>query len=92
MKLRFYASKDKTSLQPNYAAFEAGVKRFVGWVFDSKAGEAGGWQRKVEADVIEASPLHLHDYIAAVNAGDIVPADQETADKCGVNFVQEDNQ
>lgn len=89
MKLRFFASKEKTSLQPNYAAFEAGVKRFVGWIFDPKAGEAGGWQRKEEADVVEASPLHLHDYAKACQAGELVPADKETADKCGVCFVEE---
>ena len=90
MKLRFYASKEKTSLQPHYAAFEAGVKRFIGWTFDPKAGEAGGWQRKEEADEVEASPLHLHDYIKAVENGEIVPADQETANKCGVPFVEQE--
>lgn len=90
MKLRFFASKTKTSLQPYYHAFEAGIKRFVGWQLDSNVGECGGWVRKEQADEIEVSPLHLGDYIAAVKNEEIVPADKETADKCGVVFVDQE--
>lgn len=76
-------------LQPNFAAFEAGVRRFVGCRFDQTLGEKdskgvaqGGFLMLEEGEEV---PM-IAEYVQAVKQGDLLPADQETARLCGVKF------
>ena len=55
---------------------------FVGWQYSASVGEAGGWIRKTEPDIV----AYDNDYLKAVRDGDLVAADFETAQLCGVAF------
>jgi hypothetical protein len=76
-------------LQPNFEAFEAGVRRFVGWSYDPTVGEVdekgvpqGGFVMLPSASV----PCRA-EYIQAVKLGDLEVVDQASAVLCGVKFV-----
>lgn len=76
-------------LQPNFAAFEAGVKRMIGCRFDHTVGELdkdknpqGGYVMNEESECIPASS----EYIKAVRDGDLIVTDQLSATICGVKF------
>lgn len=76
-------------LQPNFEAFEAGVRRFVGRKFDPTAGEVDSRGEAQGGFVIlpEGESVSLRaEYIKAVKDGDLLPADAETAKLCGVPF------
>lgn len=60
-------------------------RRFIGRQFDPSLGEKGGFPLKSEAETIDALP----EYIAAIKCGDLLAADIETAQLCGVAFVDE---
>ena len=81
-KLALYASPTKDVLFPNIAALSASQRRFVGWQYSASVGEAGGWIRKTEPDIV----AYDNDYLKAVRDGDLVAADFETAQLCGVAF------
>lgn len=77
-------------LQPNFEAFDAGVRRFVGRKFDPTAGEVDAKGEAQGGFVIladgESIPVKA-EYVKAVKQGDLEPADAETAKLCGVPFV-----
>ena len=78
--LTVYAS-DNGSLVVNIAALEANIRRFVGRVYDE---EVKGFVKKSEPETL----AYKHEYRQAVIDGDLVAANQETADICGVKFNQ----
>ena len=81
--LRVKAAIDKNALVANIDGLYATPpqRRFIGWRYDPNLGEAGGWVRTG----IEELP-YKHEYVKAVREGDLLPADQETANVCGVQF------
>lgn len=61
------------------------TRRFIGWnlvtiVVDNQ--QRFGFEKKSEPDDV----AYHWDYVQAVRNGELVPADQETADLCGVTF------
>lgn len=76
-------------LQPNFEAFEAGVRRFVGWSYDPTIGEVDDKGAPQGGFVMLASdsvPCRA-EYIQAVKQGDLEVLDQESATLCGVRFA-----
>lgn len=69
------------SLQPNFEAFDAGVRRFIGWRFDPTVGEvdekgiAQGGFVMAEPELV---PVRA-EYIKALKSGDLAPADALSA-------------
>ena len=90
MKIKMLSVKAvEGKLQPNFEAFEAGVRRFVGWSFDSTIGEVddkgvpqGGFVMLPSASI----PARA-EYIQAVKQGDLEVLDEASAAMCGVKFV-----
>jgi hypothetical protein len=68
----------------DYEALAAGVRRFVGRDFDPNVGNAGGWVEKSEPSEVPERA----EYILALKAGDLLPANEETAKLAGSAFVQ----
>lgn len=69
-------------LQPNFEAFSAGVRRFIGWKFDSSLGTRGGFVPLPDGEEIP----YRAEYVQALKEGALAPMDYETAQICGVNF------
>lgn len=85
--LRVLASENSNALVSNLDALLASppLRRYIGWRFNPELGEAGGWERKEEAEKLP----YRHEYAQAVREGDLVPADKETAKLCGVGWNQQ---
>lgn len=78
-------------LQPDFEAFESGIRRFVGCRFDQSIGAKdakgipqGGFV-SLERDV---KVPYRAEYVQAVKEGDLEAADIETARLCKVSFHQ----
>lgn len=78
------------ALQPNFEAFEAGVRRFIGWKFDASLGEvdkkgkpSGGFVALPDGETVP----YRAEYVKAVKKGMLTPVDEETASLCGVIFA-----
>jgi hypothetical protein len=74
-----------TKLVHDHDALRAGTCRYIGrrWDVNLK-----GWP-VTEPSEVKPSP----DYVLAVKHGDLAPANQETADYCGVSFdIYHDNE
>lgn len=78
MKIRVKAVGEL--LVPDYAAFAAGIVRFVGRRHDPNAGPNGGWVPLEEPVEIECCA----ELVQEVQAGALEPCDAETARRCGV--------
>lgn len=81
-QLRFYAAGD--SLVPDFEALEAGIRRFV-----------GRKHCEVEPGLFGFAPLDepstvadRAEYIKSCQAGELLPADAETAKRCDVPFAK----
>jgi len=72
------------ALVPNHDAFDAGVKRYIGWRYGEVAPGSGeyGFKKTDEAEVVSARQEHVRD----VKEGALFAADQATAILCGVAF------
>lgn len=68
-------------LQPNFEAFDAGVRRFIGWRFDPTIGEldekgmAQGGFVMTEPELVAVRA----EYMQALKQGDLLPADEISA-------------
>jgi hypothetical protein len=83
--LKVFAAQDHDALITNIDALNSKPiqRRFVGWIYNADVGEAGGWERKLEPETI---PYH-NDYVKAIKAGDLIPADEKTAQLCGIPWT-----
>lgn len=79
-KLRFHARGD--ALVQNFEKLEAGIKSFLGRKY--KEVEPGQWGF-VPTDEADEVPYRA-EYVKACKDGDLSPADEATADACGVDF------
>ena len=81
--LRFYARG--TALVPDFAAMDRALplRRFIGRKY--KEVKLGQWGFEPKAEAEEVS-THFNEYVKACQAGDLTPADKETANYCGVEF------
>lgn len=70
-----------TAMVCDYAALDAGGRRFIGRTYDPTLGPAGGWPA---AGVVEVP--YRAEYAKAVRDGDLEAADEATALLCGVPF------
>lgn len=77
-KLKFYAADDK--MINDIEALEGGTCRYVGRRWDPVAKNFPPLDQPSEVSA-------LPEYVMAVKYGDLVPADQSTADYCGVKFI-----
>lgn len=84
--LNVYAAPNHDALVPNIDALATNPpqRRFVGWQYNADVGEAGGWERKSEPETV----TYYNDYIKAVKDGDLIPADEQTAQMCGVPWTK----
>lgn len=80
LKLRFRARG--TALVQNFERLEAGIKCFIGRKYTEVA---PGEYAFVPTDSDETVP-YRHEYAKACRDGDLYPADEATAAKCGVPF------
>lgn len=74
-------------LQPNFEAFDGGVRRFVGWKFDASLGDkntkgqpSGGFVMRPEGEEV---PFRA-EYVKALKQGMLLPLDYETACLAGL--------
>jgi hypothetical protein len=67
------------ALISNFEALDAGTVRYVGRRFDR---DLKGFPPTGQAESVKP----LHEYVLAAQRGDLIPADQETADYCGCEF------
>lgn len=72
------------ALVPNYAALDAGSKRFIGR--KAVVSESGELSFDLDADV---ECVDMAEYRRAVKDGDLEACDAATAALCGVKFVTE---
>lgn len=84
------------AMHPHLAAHEGGARRYVGRQYDSTIGHeikatngtvighAGGWPAIEDGEELSCDPEHFAEYKAAVLAGDLEPADAESAALLGV--------
>jgi len=82
-KLRFRARG--TALVQNFERLEAGIKSFVGRKFEEVQTDDGprmAFKPTDEADEVQ----YCAEYVKACKAGDLWPADEATANACGVSF------
>ena len=85
-----------TAMHPHLAAHEGGARRYVGRQYDSAIGHeikaangtvighAGGWPALPDGEELLCDPEHFAEYQKAVQAGDLEPADAESAALLGV--------
>lgn len=69
-----------TALVQNHARLEAGIKAFVGRKFVEVSPGVWGFAPTGQAETVE----YAAEYVKACADGDLWPADQATADACGV--------
>lgn len=86
-KLKLLSNPNSNARYPNIELLDLKppVRRFIGWnmVTVQVDGQSRfGFERKTEPDVV---PYH-RDYVLAVKQGDLIAADLETAQLCGVSF------
>ncbi len=81
--LRFHARGD--SLVQDFAAMERSLpmRRYVGRKYKEVKLGQWGFAPKDEAETVST---HFNEYVKACKAGDLWPADEETAAYCGVEF------
>lgn len=79
-KLRVFPEGD--ALVPDYEAIENGKLRFIGRKRIGAEGINGGWIPQLEAVEV---PFRL-EYIQELKAGNLIPADEETARAAGIDF------
>lgn len=84
-----------TALVPDIAALEGGRRQFIGRKLDPTQGEQfkdeDGIQRR-QAVFIPNGDVEVPsraEYIRTVKEGDLAPADEATAQYCGVSFIAE---
>ena len=81
-----------TALVQDYAAMEAGIRRYIGRKADPKyidPEKSQGLAFVPTDEVFEVAGHHLqwrHEYARHVAHGDLWPADEATAKECGVSF------
>lgn len=65
----------------DFTALQAGVGRYIGrrWDVSQK-----GWPASDEPSIVKP----LAEYVKAVQVGDLLPGDEETAKYCGVTFSE----
>ena len=68
----------------NHERLEAGTNSFVGMAFRELEGKPGEYGFVVLDEAVEV-PNRV-EYVQALRAGDLLPADQETADLAGLKF------
>ena len=69
-----------TALVPHFEETDGGFLRFIGRRHDPKLGQNGGW---VPIDEPVTVPYRA-EYLQALRAGALIPADEETAKLAGV--------
>lgn len=91
-KIRVYAYGD--NLVPDYDAFEHNIKRFVGRRAKPQAGTVAPGElltSTLGADYLATrQPVELnyrHEYRQHLQDEDLMPADMETAELCGVFYI-----
>ena len=79
-------------LQPNFEAFDAGVRRFVGWQYDPTVGAEdekgvaqGGFVMKLDGEMVPVTA----EYILALKQGDLLPADEISAKFAPIGSFQQ---
>jgi len=77
-KLKLFASADK--MINDHDALEAGVCRYIGRKWDATL---KGFPATDKPSEVKPLP----EYVLAVKIGDLLPADEKTAEYCGVPFV-----
>lgn len=88
-KMKLKVAPNSNALHPNIELLDLRppTRRFVGW--QMKSVQIDGEQRiafdkKEDADVVSFN----NDYVKAVQQGDLIPADKETAAMCGVSWSE----
>jgi hypothetical protein len=81
-KLRFHARGE--ALVQDFERLDLGIKKFLGWRFAPSTD--GGSTAAFEATGEVAEVPYRAEYVLACKAGDLWPADLETARACGVPF------
>jgi hypothetical protein len=80
IKLRFFANPDSNTLVSDHEALANGMVRYIG----------RRWDKEQSAFVPTETPhevSYAHEYVQAAKRGDILPADSETSDKCGIKYT-----
>ena len=72
------------ALVTDFEALEAGFKRFIGRKFDATVGDSGGFVPVKGSVEIPNNGEYIH----ALRAGDLEPADEYTAKLCGKPFAK----
>lgn len=89
-QLRFYAGKNaqgEPTLTSDHEMLARGNVRYIGYTKGTGPDGFGFVPSTTTPSTVNTNPLYDADYRKAAKAGEIVPADQETADWCGVKFV-----
>jgi hypothetical protein len=75
-----------TAMVPYFEKLSQGVRQFVGREMQkvSAEGQPEEWGFAPTAEAVEVP--YRAEYVEAVKAGDLTPADKATADACGVSF------
>lgn len=77
------------AMVPDFRALAAGRTDKIGWMWDPTLGDGvntkGGFVRiETAVDVTPVSVDHLNEYKKALRDGDLLPADEATAEACGL--------
>lgn len=80
--LRVKANLNTNAMVTNFEALDAGVKRFVGWKWDVTLQPRPGF---VQHENVEEVP-NRKEYRDCLLNGELLPADQETANVVGMKL------
>jgi hypothetical protein len=81
-KLKVKANPEKTSMVTNFEALDAGIKRFVGWKWDTTLEPRPGFKQHEDVEEVP----NRKEYRDCLSCGELLPADEFTANIVGLKY------